>query len=220
MIATVIPVLNESEYITACLDSLIAQTYPASQHMIFILDGGSSDNTAELVEEAILRSAQANGPKIELHSNLGKFVAQGRNKALELMPSTITHVLELIGHSTVDAHHLEVLVEEWSRISTMEAQQLGALGSRVLPRKGEWIQLNHGLKVPLARPSEVAVANLTDLRHQHRARFQHLCSTLDMLWSMLEAGMNPSSPVKTATFQCALQPMVMHFGGRRKLWFT
>ena len=137
MIATVIPVLNESEYITACLDSLIAQTYPASNHMIFILDGGSSDNTAELVEEAILRSTKANGPKIELHSNLGKFVAQGRNKALELMPSTITHVLELIGHSTVDAHHLEVLVEEWSRISTMEAQQLGALGSRVLPRKGE-----------------------------------------------------------------------------------
>ena len=137
MIATVIPVLNESEYITACLDSLVAQTYPASHHMIFILDGGSSDNTTELVEEAILRSAQANGPKIELHSNPGKFVAQGRNKALELMPSTITHVLELIGHSTVDAHHLEVLVEEWSRISTMEAQQLGALGSRVLPRKGE-----------------------------------------------------------------------------------
>ena len=137
MIATVIPVLNESEYITACLDSLIGQTYPASHHMIFILDGGSSDNTTELVEEAILRSDQANGPKIELHSNPGKFVAQGRNKALELMPSTITHVLELIGHSTVDAHHLEVLVEEWSRISTMEAQHLAALGSRVLPRKGE-----------------------------------------------------------------------------------
>lgn len=137
MIATVIPVLNESEYITACLDSLIGQTYPASHHIIFILDGGSSDNTTELVEEAILRSAQANGPKIELHSNPGKFVAQGRNRALELMPSTITHVLELIGHSTVDAHHLEVLVEEWNRISTMEAQQLGALGSRVLPRKGE-----------------------------------------------------------------------------------
>lgn len=137
MIATVIPVLNESEYITACLDSLIGQTYPASHHIIFILDGGSSDNTTELVEEAILRSAQANGPKIELHSNPGKFVAQGRNRALELMPSTITHVLELIGHSTVDTHHLEVLVEEWNRISTMEAKQLGALGSRVLPRKGE-----------------------------------------------------------------------------------
>lgn len=137
MIATVIPVLNESDDITACLDSLIEQTYPASRHMIFVLDGGSRDRTTELVEEASLRSAQANGPKIELHSNPGKFVAQGRNRALELMPNTITHVLELIGHSTVNADHLEVLVNEWRRISALEHQELAALGSRVLPRQGE-----------------------------------------------------------------------------------
>ena len=94
--------------------------------MIFILmeDG---DNTTELVEGATLRSAQANGPKIELHSNPGKFVAQGRNKALELMPSAITHVLELIGHSTVDAHHLEVLVEEWNRFQQWRLSNLERL---------------------------------------------------------------------------------------------
>ena len=152
MIATVIPVLNESEYITACLDSLIEQNYPATHHMIFILDGGSSDNTTELVEAAILRSAQTNGPKIELHSNPGKFVSQGRNKALELMPSTITHVLELIGHSTVNPDHLQVLVEEWSRISAIEDQELGALGSRVLPRKGELDRVESWVEGALGSP--------------------------------------------------------------------
>ena len=134
MIATVLPVLNEESHIGACLDSLIQQTYPSSNHVILVLDGGSTDQTAKEVEAAILRSTQTEGPTIEFHPNPGRFVAEGRNLALQLLPESVTHVLELIGHSTVMPDHLSVLVEEWNRISQIESRPLAALGCRVTAR--------------------------------------------------------------------------------------
>ncbi|HJL97559.1 MAG TPA: glycosyltransferase, partial [Candidatus Poseidoniaceae archaeon] len=69
LIASVIPVFNEASYIGECLDSLIAQTLPADQHIILVLDGGSEDSTRDEVSKAIERSKKVNGPVIELHSN-------------------------------------------------------------------------------------------------------------------------------------------------------
>ena len=136
-IVTVLPVLNEEQHIEACLDALIHQTYPSAKHSVLVMDGGSSDQTQMLVQEAIQRSTAAAGPKIELHHNAGKFVAQGRNQAMDLLHDDVTHVLELIGHSTVAPTHLEHLSTEWQRISQMEQRPLAALGSRVMPRQGE-----------------------------------------------------------------------------------
>ena len=49
-LATVIPVLNEVDYIEACLDGLLHQTIDPASHMVFVLDGGSIDGTPALVE--------------------------------------------------------------------------------------------------------------------------------------------------------------------------
>ena len=49
-VATVIPVLNEAESIIKCLDSLCNQSYPSELHQIYVFDGGSSDNTYQIVE--------------------------------------------------------------------------------------------------------------------------------------------------------------------------
>jgi len=152
MIATVLPVLNEASHIGACLDSLIQQTYLSSNHVILVLDGGSTDGTANEVEAAILRSAHADGPKIELHSNPGRFVAEGRNLALKLIPDSVTHVLELIGHSTVKPDHIAVLVEEWDRISEIESRPLAALGCRVTSREGELEAVEAWIEATLASP--------------------------------------------------------------------
>ena len=51
-IASIIPVLNESEHIGACLNSLIAQTLPSENHMVLVLDGGSLDSTIDEVHIA------------------------------------------------------------------------------------------------------------------------------------------------------------------------
>ena len=50
-LATVLPVLNEEEYIESCLQSLINQSLPANEHTIFVLDGGSTDATKEIVQK-------------------------------------------------------------------------------------------------------------------------------------------------------------------------
>ena len=53
IVASVIPVLNEAEHIISCLESIAAQTYDPSKHMIIVLDGGSVDNTKQLIEDYI-----------------------------------------------------------------------------------------------------------------------------------------------------------------------
>ena len=57
-IATVIPVLNEEGHIGKCLESLIAQDHPANDHIILVLDGGSTDNSQSEIENAIIYSQQ------------------------------------------------------------------------------------------------------------------------------------------------------------------
>lgn len=151
-ISTVLPVLNEVKYIDECINSLIEQTYPADQHTVLVIDGGSTDGTIDRIEQAIERSKKAGGPVIELHHNHGKFVAQGRNLALTLLPDDTTHVLELIGHSTVEPHHLLRLSEEWFTIAQTEPRELAALGSRVLPRKGQLEPIESWIEATLASP--------------------------------------------------------------------
>jgi len=136
MVATVLPVLNEEKYIEACLESLIQQSLPAEQHMVLVLDGGSTDSTLEKVERMVALSQRTNGPRIELHSNLEKYVAQARNLALKILPSSVQFTVEMIGHCTVDSDHLEVRFNEWNLLEEEHTKPLGGVGVKVLPRKG------------------------------------------------------------------------------------
>ncbi len=52
------PVRNEEEYIRASLQSLVEQSYPASECEIIVVDGRSSDRTREIVEEIGERNPQ------------------------------------------------------------------------------------------------------------------------------------------------------------------
>ncbi|DAC20870.1 MAG TPA: glycosyltransferase, partial [Candidatus Poseidoniales archaeon] len=81
-LATVIPVYNEAEHIEACLMSLLHQTFPSSKHMILVVDGHSSDNTVELVNNIIQRHQGAEWPQVQLLANPERSVAHARNLAL------------------------------------------------------------------------------------------------------------------------------------------
>lgn len=152
LIASIIPVLNESEHIGACLDSLIAQTFPAQNHIVLVFDGGSDDSTCDEVRKAIERSVDANGPRIELHPNPKKHVAEARNLALSILPKSVQYTVELIGHSTVEIDHLEIRLNEWRRIESMAPNPLAALGIRVHPRKGEHGMVENWIEGTLASP--------------------------------------------------------------------
>lgn len=140
-IATVIPVLNEEGHIGKCLESLISQDYPAHNHIILVLDGGSTDNTISEIESMIEKSKQIDGPKIELAKNPAKYVSNARNLALNLLPPSVTHMIELIGHCVVPQDHISTRMRSWQKyeLQTKEdnSSPLGALGIKVLSRKGK-----------------------------------------------------------------------------------
>src|SRR5258708_7516081 len=57
-VSFVMPVRNEEEYIRASLQSLVEQSYPASECEIIVVDGRSSDRTREIIEEMRERNPQ------------------------------------------------------------------------------------------------------------------------------------------------------------------
>ncbi|MCS5533851.1 MAG: glycosyltransferase [Candidatus Poseidoniaceae archaeon] len=140
-IATVIPVLNEEGHIGKCLESLISQDHPAHDHIILVLDGGSSDNTISEIESMIKKSKQIDGPLIELATNPGKHVSNARNLALNLIPASVTHLIELIGHCVVPQNHISTRMRSWQKYESQSKENnsnpLGALGVKVLSRKGK-----------------------------------------------------------------------------------
>ena len=93
--------LNEKEHILNCLDSLMDQTFDNSKHLIWILDGGSTDGTIEIIENYIQNLEQNQSPRIELHHNEKKFVPHARNYALKELPDSIEFIVEMIAHCTV-----------------------------------------------------------------------------------------------------------------------
>ena len=71
-ISVIVPVLNEGNTICALLDGLCGQTRRPDE--IVITDGGSTDNTRELVE-----AYDGNGVKIRLFRELAALPGRGRN---------------------------------------------------------------------------------------------------------------------------------------------
>src|SRR5206468_499009 len=62
-VSVVLPTLNERAFIRDCLDSLLAQDYPALTE-ILVCDGGSTDGTRELVKVAPSPVALLDNPRV------------------------------------------------------------------------------------------------------------------------------------------------------------
>ena len=73
----IIPVYNTEKYIKACLDSILAQSNRDFE--LIIVDDGSSDNSVEVIEEAI-----KDIPESRLIKNAHKGVCGARNDGIEI----------------------------------------------------------------------------------------------------------------------------------------
>ena len=76
LVSVVMPVLDEERYIAGCLDSLLAQTWPAERLEILVVDGGSGDETGAIVQRY---AARAEGPRVQLLANPKKIAAAAMN---------------------------------------------------------------------------------------------------------------------------------------------
>src|SRR2546423_933707 len=50
-VTVIVPCRNEARYIRACLDSILATAYPLDRLEVLVVDGQSSDGTANIVRE-------------------------------------------------------------------------------------------------------------------------------------------------------------------------
>ncbi len=145
-IATVVPVYNEALHIEACLESLMHQSLPPEQHMVLVLDGGSTDETRRLVRRFMDRCSGPEFPMLQLVENPSRTVPHARNLALQLLPESVVFLVEMIGHAKVEANHLEQRLEAWRRCKAMSTKPLAGVGVRVIAsneeggRTARWVE--------------------------------------------------------------------------------
>jgi succinoglycan biosynthesis protein ExoA len=91
-VSFVMPVRNEEEYIRASLQSLVEQSYPASECEIIVVDGRSSDRTREIVEEIRERN-----PQVRCMDNPAGIVPTGMNIGIRAVRGEV--VIRADGHN-------------------------------------------------------------------------------------------------------------------------
>src|SRR5919202_3899765 len=115
LVTVVIPALNEAENIDAALRAVREQTYPSLQ--IVVIDGGSRDRTAAIVEEHM-----AVDPRIELVSNRAGSIPHSLN--LGLACARGRWLVRVDAHSVVDADYVRKIVTE------LQSGEWGGVGGR------------------------------------------------------------------------------------------
>ncbi len=168
-LATVLPVFNEEEHIHGCLTSILNQSLDADQHMVMVLDGGSTDNTVGIVRQVM--DEQVDGPQVVFMENPLRTVAHARNLALAALPDSVEFIVEMIGHAEVTPHHLQDRMEAWEACQKLTQKPLAGVGVRVIGQSGRggtvasWIEgaissplgQSGGQFAPFERPSETSV---------------------------------------------------------------
>ncbi len=103
-VAVIIPTLNEERFISACLDSVIAQSYPVDKMDIMVVDGGSKDRTHEIVREYGRKY-----PNIRLLDNPGKIQSIAFN--IGVRESSAPYIVRLDAHAFYKEKYIEFCVK-------------------------------------------------------------------------------------------------------------
>jgi len=119
LISICLPVRNEERYLRECLDSLLAQDYPADGYEIVVADGRSADAT-----QVILGEYASRGPvRLRIVDNSDGRVAAGRNAAVRAAQGEIIVFSE--GHAWLPSSFLREVVALLKRTGAL------CLGRRV-----------------------------------------------------------------------------------------
>lgn len=108
LVSVVIPMRNEAAHITACIDSVLAQDYPAECVELIVVNGDSDDGSAEVL--------RAYGTRLRLLRNPSRIVPTAMNIGICAARGAII--------ARVNAH--TVLAPDYLRIGVETLQRTGA----------------------------------------------------------------------------------------------
>jgi glycosyltransferase involved in cell wall biosynthesis len=103
-ISVVVPIRNEEKYISACLTSLLQQTYPDSLYEVIVVDGRSSDRSREIVRAFCEEHAN-----VLLLDNPAAIVPCGMNLGIRNSQGEI--IVRADGHNVYPKDYLENCVK-------------------------------------------------------------------------------------------------------------
>jgi glycosyltransferase involved in cell wall biosynthesis len=119
----IIPVLNEKKFILQCLQSVLAFDRPTGlSSRIFVVDGGSTDGTLEIVHKVA-----AGHPEIEVLDNPGRIQSCALNIALRQVQGE--YILRLDAHATYPCDYLAQCIQS---AAASDADNVGGV-FRTLP---------------------------------------------------------------------------------------
>lgn len=103
LITIIVPIRNEEAYIARCLDSLLAQDYPAEQVEILVVDGRSDDRT-----RAIVATYHERHPHLQLLDNPEKTAPYALNYGLDAAQGEV--IVRVDGHCELEPDYLSTAV--------------------------------------------------------------------------------------------------------------
>lgn len=117
MITVIIPTLNEGKYISGFLDNLLAQDMDSSELEIVISDGGSTDNTKEIIYTYLDKFKH-----IFLIDNPDKFVPHALNRALKISKGEI--IVRMDAHALYPENYISTLA---GKLNELNAGNVGGV---------------------------------------------------------------------------------------------
>lgn len=102
-VSIIIPCLNEANFIAQVLDNALAQDYPFEQIEVLVVDGGSTDQTRQIVAQY-----QVKYPNIKIIDNLARFTPQAFNLGIKAASGDILFIWG--AHSAYPKHYVSRLI--------------------------------------------------------------------------------------------------------------
>lgn len=122
-VTLIIPALNEEVFIRQCLASAFAQSYPQERMEIMVLDGGSHDNTVEIVKKE-----QLSHPNLSLLNNPGKIQSAAFNLGVGVSTGEI--IIRWDAHCKYDPDYV------YHCVRNHQARIFGNVGGSILVLPG------------------------------------------------------------------------------------
>lgn len=145
-VSILVPIRNEEDYISRCLDSLIENDYPSEKVEILVIDGCSTDQSREVVKSY----CKGESTDVRLLDNPEKIVPTAMNIGLEEATGEV--IIRVDGHSFVDRDFISTSVRT---LIENEAEAVGGPVRPVLEESSSYIQqaISAALKSPVASGS-------------------------------------------------------------------